>query len=456
MKHCPAWILVLTAALPAASAQLPPMSDVGGKDATRRPRLFVAQPVCDLGSVIEGDKVTARWRLENRGDADLIINKTKTPCGCTVVKLSEADKIIPPQGELNLSAKFDSSRRKGAQKKSVMIYSNDPLEPMVRLELTAQVQALYGLTPATQLNLRNLQRNQTAKQTLDLTPAEGGASVELVSIEFPPGVPFEYAVEPLDAGTGPGQRIRFTVEDNAPLGTLASEITLKIRVGGVEKSRTMRVRAEIIGELFVQPKIIDMTKQKPRPGTKLVPVDILSTNLLPFDILSVSAGPLLDVGFEETKKTADRTVHRIVMTIREDAPAGPFAALLKVQTTSLDQPLIRVPIYGFIAEAVAADPPLVRLRQDGTGVGTQRQVRLEASPQDVLEVSNVTCANKAITVEVDEEASEDDKNIKYLEVALTGQLNEGIHDTAIILNTNINGAERMEIPVSIVVAGSKK
>ena len=160
---------------------------------------------------------------------------------------------------------------------------------------------------------------------------------------------------------------------------------------------------------------------------------------------------MLDVAFEEVKKTHERTVYRVVMTVRNDVPAGPFAALLRVHTTSLDQPVLRVPVYGYVADPVYVDPPLVRLRQDGTAAGAERQVRVEAAPQETLKISNVVCANKAITVTVDEEAGKGDEHIAHLNVALVKLLAKGTHDTSIVFNTNISGAERVEIPVSIDV-----
>jgi hypothetical protein len=49
----------------------------------------VEKRVQDLGKISDGDRPTIAWTLENRGDAELVIDRTQTSCGCTVVQLPE-------------------------------------------------------------------------------------------------------------------------------------------------------------------------------------------------------------------------------------------------------------------------------------------------------------------------------------------------------------------------------
>ena len=74
---------------PPTTAQLPPRPADVDRDADPQPQLYVAQRSLDLGEVLEGDKVTITWQLENRGSADLVIDRTAASCGCTVVQLAD-------------------------------------------------------------------------------------------------------------------------------------------------------------------------------------------------------------------------------------------------------------------------------------------------------------------------------------------------------------------------------
>jgi hypothetical protein len=447
---CFGWIIMLALGSPFAAGQLPPMPVEPDADVEREPRLFVAELVRDLGAIIEGDKVVAEWRLENRGNADLIIEKTRAPCGCTVVRLAEEGETIAPGDWFDLKVEYDSRRRHGSQRASVTVYSNDPLEPTLKLELTANVTQLYNLTPSNVINLRSVKRGGTAKQTLDLMPAEEGEAVELLGVELAPGAPLTYAVEPFEAPWGPGRRIRFTVNGDAPMGTLSTRVTVNVKVGRVEKTREVRVRGEVVGDLTCQPKIVNATRHKSKRGKRLAPVAIQAMNTTPFEILSLSAGPVLDTTFEKVKRIKKRIAYNVYMTIRDDAPPGPFGTMLEVRTSSVDQPIIRVPVFAIVAEPIEVDPPVLLLRQDGTPEGRHRQVRIRAPGQETLAIADVASDNSAVaaTISTRDAAA---KHIVYLDVTLAGTLPEGTHDCVVTMSTGIEGARRVEIPVTVIV-----
>jgi hypothetical protein len=437
----------------AAMAQLPPVPDAGSAE-TKKPQLFVAERVADLGKVLEGDKATASWKLENRGHADLIITGTKSSCGCAVVKLTEAERVIPPGKVLMFKVVFDSSRRRGPQKKTVLVETNDPTEPRLTLEFKATVDFLYEVNPSTIVNLQMLRRGETAARTLDITPGPGRPAVEILEVKIDEAFPLVCVHEPFQAkGGGQGQRFRFSVKKDAALGKVKSVATVRLKVGEIEKEREVPIRAQVVGDLSVHPMVVDTTRQVSTRGKQLAPVTVRSNNRTPFDVLSASAGPLLDVEVEPVKSGPARTNYRLLVTIRNDAQTGPFGASLDVETTSPDQPMVSVPIFGIVAPRIDVDPPVILLRQDGTPVGTQRRLRLKASVREVLEISNVACGIEVVEATVDNEASAMYRHLRVFDVRLTGELPAGIHETTLVMTTSIEGAERLEIPVRIEVPG---
>ena len=449
------WMIVLQTLMLSFAGQLPPTPTGTGGEAALRPQLYVAQRSQELGTIIEGDKATITWMLENRGNADLVIERTTSSCGCTVVQLAESEKVIAPGGSLALKAAFDSTNRREAQTKTVSIYSNDPVEPELRLDFKAKVELLVELEPAGMLNLRTIRRGATGQKGLDIFPGPGRKTLTIHSIEIQDDAPLSFQSEPLESRGRAGQRVLFTVNESASLGALNAFAKIRLTVDGVDRERSFPIHGEIVADLTWLPKVIDATRQTSLPGKRLAPVTLSSTEKTPFDVLNAAAGPLFDVNIELSKALTPRTEYTVTLALREDARPGPFGTMLDIRTTSLDQPIVSIPVFGIVAAALEVDPPMVLLRNDGTANGVRRRVKVQAPTTTALEITEVTCDQPAVSVAVDREASSQYRHIRFLDVQLSGKLPPGIHQTALHLVTNRTGSERLDIPVTIEIASGK-
>lgn len=449
------WTMLLQPLLPLIAGQLPPTPTAKSGETAPRPQLFVAQRSQDLGTIIEGDKTTVTWTLENRGNADLVIDQTSSSCGCTVVQLAESEKVIAPGGSLALKAEFDSTNRRDAQAKSVSVHSNDPAEPDLRLDFKAKVELLVELEPAGMLNLRAIRRGATGQKGVDIFPGPGRKTLTIHGIEIQDDAPLSFQSEPLESRGRAGQRVRFTVNESASLGALNAFAKIRLTVDGIDRERSFPIRGEIVADLTWLPKVIDATRQTSLPGKRLAPVTLNSTEKTPFDVVDATAGPLFDVHIEQGKTPTPRTEYTVTLTLRDDARPGPFGTMLDIRTTSLDQPMVSIPVFGIVAAALEVDPPMVLLRNDGTPNGVRRRVKVQAPTTTALDITDVICDQSAVSVAVDREASARYRHIRFLDVKLSGKLLPGTHQTSLHLVTNIAGSERMEIPVTIEVAAGK-
>lgn len=445
------WVLVMLVAVVAASkgvAQLPPPP----KDSTKQvkqPRLFVGQRKVDLGKVLEGDRVPLKWTLENQGSADLVITETRASCGCTVLRLSDEQKVIPPGGKLEIHADFDSHRRFGNQTKLVTVESNDPAEPRLQLEFTAEVERVYDLSP-TILNLRSVRRGIPSERVITITPEGGRKQVEVVDITYQQPASLTYVAEPIKTQAGTtGQKVTFTVTEDAALGSVIADAVIRLKVDGLERTAELPIRGEVVAELNWSPKVVDATRQASPRGQQLQSVRISSSEARPFEITRAAAGPLLDVAF--TRAAGSEPKYDVQLTIREDAPAGPFAASLEVHTNLVDQPVVAVPVFGIVAPLIEVEPPMILLVQDGTPAGTKRRVRLQSPPQVPLNVRSAVSQTEAVSVNLETRGRL--QHLLFLNVQVSGQLPKGNHESKIVLETTITGAERVEIPMTIVVPG---
>ncbi|MFP4061069.1 MAG: DUF1573 domain-containing protein [Bacteroidales bacterium] len=78
----------------------------------------------NYGKIKEGEVVENEFVLKNTGKSNLIIRKVKASCGCTAVNPEK--NVIAPGQSTTIKAVFNSKGRRGAQRKSVRVITNDP------------------------------------------------------------------------------------------------------------------------------------------------------------------------------------------------------------------------------------------------------------------------------------------------------------------------------------------
>lgn len=95
----------------------------------------------DFGEIQEGDVVTETFSFQNSGQEPLIIANAKGSCGCTVP--SWPKEPIPPGESGEIDVKYNSSNKKGNERKTVTLTANT--EPkQTRLTITADVKGGDG------------------------------------------------------------------------------------------------------------------------------------------------------------------------------------------------------------------------------------------------------------------------------------------------------------------------
>jgi len=90
----------------------------------------------DFGVLIEGEKVSHVFKFKNTGNADLVITKVSTTCGCTVADYPKDP--IPPGGEGKIEVVFNSMGKRGYQHKTIRVLANTQPN-LTELSIDAQV-----------------------------------------------------------------------------------------------------------------------------------------------------------------------------------------------------------------------------------------------------------------------------------------------------------------------------
>ena len=90
----------------------------------------------DFGDITQGDKVEHIFKLENTGNAPLIISNVAATCGCTVPNWPK--EPIAPGKTAQIKVSFNSAGKSGKQNSVVRIYSN-ATEPIEKVSMISNV-----------------------------------------------------------------------------------------------------------------------------------------------------------------------------------------------------------------------------------------------------------------------------------------------------------------------------
>ncbi len=112
----------------------PPMTT---EELAKAPRLSINEESYDFGTIKSGEKVVREFVLTNTGKSPLNIRATKSTCSCAITELPKKD--LKPGESVTMKVVFDSSNRRGTERKSINIYTNDPQHPAQRVVLKGKV-----------------------------------------------------------------------------------------------------------------------------------------------------------------------------------------------------------------------------------------------------------------------------------------------------------------------------
>ncbi|MFA5011641.1 MAG: DUF1573 domain-containing protein [Ignavibacteria bacterium] len=104
----------------------------------KAPKIVFKEDVHDFGKVPRGPELQYNFKFTNKGNANLIIERVQTSCGCTGATVGEkTDYKKNESGEIKVN--FTTQGREGHQEKTIIIYSNDPENPQKVLTVKCDI-----------------------------------------------------------------------------------------------------------------------------------------------------------------------------------------------------------------------------------------------------------------------------------------------------------------------------
>jgi len=104
----------------------------------RAPQLVIEPADADMGTLRPGQTRELVIQLKNTGKSNLVIREWQPNCACLEGQLPSL--VIKPQAVVPFTVRWTGEGRSGTHLKAITIYSNDPVNPVQRLALTAVLQ----------------------------------------------------------------------------------------------------------------------------------------------------------------------------------------------------------------------------------------------------------------------------------------------------------------------------
>lgn len=225
------------------------------------------------------------FKVENRGDAPLNLNRIRSSCGCTVAHVST--NLIAPGADAELRMTFNLRGRSGRQRKWITIESNDPVTPHLRLEMTGVASAKMTIEPRS-LHFGTRTEGEELERSLTITASQGEnfrvTAWDLGSDQYQgrlqtnrPGTEYLFSVKPVATNMGRHSALAQIRTDNPAFSlisipvsdTLASDfvVTPQKIVLLVSEKKTFHARAVTIGSRSGRPFAL-VEALMPAPGCR--------------------------------------------------------------------------------------------------------------------------------------------------------------------------------------------
>ncbi len=147
MKHIPLNFLAALAAITAL--QIASFATAQSEPVKPAPQIKFDEMIHDFGRVRSGEIMKHEFTFTNAGNVDLIIDDVLPACGCTTI--TEFTRTIPPGGKASLTLEFNSFSLQGEQIKTMLVKSNDPVQPNLVLQLKGVYWSPIEIYPLTAL-----------------------------------------------------------------------------------------------------------------------------------------------------------------------------------------------------------------------------------------------------------------------------------------------------------------
>ena len=316
------------------------------------PRIVLSEREVDLGNLRAGDSLRpVLVTVRNAGDAALQIRKLRSSCVCMTADLS--DMTIKPGATAKLRLQGQLMRFEESFDEQVLLYSNDPEQPVAKVHLSGPVVTPIMLEP-NGIPVGPVYRgilDRRRYQPVHLVAADGAPIGPIRAI---PSRPFIHAeTRSRDDGS---YEVEVRVDPNVPLGKLDEKVTMETHHPKAPVIE-IPVVGTILGDLDPLGHVVDFGFLK-EGQTGIAHCLVKSLGGKKFEISKAEVKLPIPA---EVQVQPDGNDFNLEVRVPSPPAFTSLQGSVVLHTNSPDQPIVTVEIHG----GVTANDPFEQVKADG-------------------------------------------------------------------------------------------
>ena len=305
----------------------------------------------DFGAVNQGDLPTYSFKCRNAGSADLVISKVDTSCGDCVAP-TDWTRTIPPGGEGEIKVLVMTPNQQRGIAKQLYVTSNDPISPMVQLDVTGYIRPAQLLFSPRTVNFGTPRRTESISREVFI-PSAPEDSVEVTSVTSDSQYVTAAVASSVDKNR-PGHLITASLEPGAPIGEFKAKITIlsdhpKQPKAELPVIATVRGNIDLDRDMFFLGLVRKGKQSASNVTISTVGKDPLKIAKIdnPLSYVSVDVKPSFD---KLRTLGGEGKEYILTATLKPDAPLGNIKGDITIHTNDPDQPDIKIPVYAYVEQ----------------------------------------------------------------------------------------------------------
>ena len=301
-------------------------------DESQPPKIHFAHTSYNFGTALGGEKVTHTFDFTNEGNETLVIYRVETSCRCTAADLEEKEFLNGQAGTIEVTLDLPT-RKRSQMLETVSVYTNDPVEPKVDLQLTGKVfipiipqpnYILLGRKRLLKPHEARLVLHLSEKEHTQITLVEASASYITVKSE--------------------DSKVTLIIGKDAPIGSLKEFLTVHYTYKDRKYFLTVPISGEILSPVVLSSHRVFLGIVENQQATKQITVSGEGDSLI--DVISVETdSPGLSTS---VLRRAPSRYDVQVLLDTDLLPQGEYYGSITIKTTSEKQAEIEIPVYAII------------------------------------------------------------------------------------------------------------
>lgn len=257
--------------------------------------------------------------------------------------MARYDRVIPPGGEGQIDAVVETDKYQGSIAKGLKVRTNDPVNPVVSLQIKATVRSWIDVVPNWNAVFQ-VELGKGGEHELFLRVKDPETKVDIIGA-LSDNQHVDPKIQKLrgdDPNSAQGDyRVLLAIDPAAPIGPITGKITISTTL---QQQRRIRIpiAGKVLGPInFFPARLVMFADQSGRPA-RLGGTIVLQSRpgVAPFELVSYEADD--DRVQIEPLSEGATTIHRVGVTWTAPADKGIHDGIVRLRTDHATMPEIRI------------------------------------------------------------------------------------------------------------------